>query len=207
MMIKWVRCHAVDVDAFDRGQRAWSGLSGLPGFLGQCGGWSRREPGVAHVFAWWRSPRHHQEFMAGAHDDLAAGQAGTYDTIEVRRWQRHLDIGAGWPAGFPAGSVARLAHCRVRAGRQDHFVRAQADVWNPGMLAAPGMRGGVFARRGRTEFLVLSLWTSAADHDRYRADRFRELSTGSRVADDLAGITGDLVDLVPGWTVAAPAPG
>lgn len=203
MMIKWVRCRAIDVGSFDRGQRAWSGLSGLPGFLGQCGGWSRREPGVAHVFAWWRSRRRHQEFMAGAHDALAAGQAGTYDSIEVRRWDHRLDVGAGLPVGFPAGSVVRLAHCQVKPGRQDHFVRAQADVWNPGMRAAPGMRGGAFARRGETEFLVLSLWTSAADHERYRVERFPELRDRSRLSGDLDAITGDLIDLEPGWTVAA----
>lgn len=203
MLIKWVRCRAVDVDAFDRGQRAWSQLSGLPGFLGQGGGWSRSEPSVAHVFAWWSGQRDHQAFMTGAHDRLAADQVGTYDTIEVRFLEHHLDIGAGFPVDCSDGSVVRLAHCEVKAGRQEHFVRAQAEVWNPGMQAAPGMRGGVFARRGQTEFLVLSLWKSVADHERYRTDRFLDLHHRSRAADDLDAVTGDLIELDPGWTVAA----
>ena len=204
VLIKSVRCHVVDKGSFDRGQRAWGDLSGLPGFLGQCGGWSHREPAVAHVFAWWRSERSYQEFMAGAHDRLAAGQAGTYDTIEVRRWEHQLDVGASLLAdfSFPAGTVMRLARCRVKAGRQEHFVRAQAEVWNPGMGAARGMRGGVFARGDGTEFLVLSAWDSVADHDGYVTDRFADLRRASRVTDDLEDITGDLVDLDPAWTVA-----
>lgn len=203
MIIKWVNCHVVDADSFDRGQRAWSELSGVPGFLGQCGGWSRREPGRAHVFAWWRRRPDHESFLAGAHDHLAAGQVGTFDTIETGLWERHLDVGATLPTDVPAGSVVRLAHCHVRDGRQEHFVRAQADVWNPGMGTAPGMRGGVFARRDRTEFLVLSLWNSVADHERYLTERFPGLRERSRVADDLDGITGDLIELDPAWTVTA----
>jgi heme-degrading monooxygenase HmoA len=202
-MIKWVRCRAVDVDAFDRGQRAWGELSDVPGFLSQCGGWSRREPGVAQVFAWWRSQLDHQAFITGAHDRLATGQVDTYDAIEVRLWEHHLDIGPGIPADCSAGSVVRLAHCQVKAGRQERFVRAQGEVWNPGMQAAPGMLGGVFARRGQTEFLVLSLWKSVADHERYRTDRFADLRHRSRAADDLDDITGDLIELDPAWTVAA----
>ena len=204
MLIKSVRCHAVDVGSFDRAQRAWLDLAGLPGFLGQCGGWSRREPGVAHVFAWWRSEQDYQQFMAGAHDHLAAGQVGTYDTIEVRRWEHQLDIGASLLAdfSFSAGSVIRLAHCRVKAGHQEHFIRAQVDVWNPGMGAAHGMRGGAFARRGGSEFMVLSLWNSAADHEGYVTDRFADLRRESRVSDDLDDIAGDLVELDPAWTVA-----
>jgi heme-degrading monooxygenase HmoA len=165
MMIKWIRCRAVDVDAFD----------------------SRRD---------------HQEFMTGAHNRLAAGQAGTYDRIDVRLLAHHLDIGSGFAVDLPVGSVVRLAHCQVKAGRQEHFVRAQAEVWNPGMLAAPGMLGGVFARRGETEFLVLSLWRSVADHERYRTDRFPALRHRSGAADDLDDIAGGLIELDPAWTVS-----
>lgn len=203
VMIKWIRCRAADVDSFARGQRAWSALSGLPGFLGQCGGWSRDEPAVAHVFAWWNSRRDHQAFLTAAHDRLAAGQADTYDTIEVRLLEHRLDIGPGLPTAFSAGSVLRLAHCQVKADRQEHFVRTQSEVWNPGMRAAPGMRGGVFARAGRTEFLVLSLWRSATDHERYRVDHFPALRHRARPADDLDAITGDLIELDPTWTVAS----
>lgn len=63
------------------------------------------------------------------------------------------------------------------------------------------MRAGVFGRRGESEFLVLTLWNSAADHARYRTDRFPELRRRSLAADDLDSITGDLVEIEPLWTV------
>lgn len=151
---------------------------------------------MAHVFAFWRSERDYERFMGGVHDRLAAGQAGTYDSINVRLFD--LVIGDG-PT---LGPVVRLAHCQVRAGRQDHFVQAQADVWDPGMRAVPGMRDVVFGRRGEAEFLVLSSWASATDHDRYRTDRFPELRRRSGAVDDLAGITGELVTFDPLWTVS-----
>lgn len=134
--------------------------------------------------------------MGGVHDRLAAGQAGTYDSIDVRLFE--MVVGDG-PT---CGPVVRLAHCQVKAGRQGHFGQAQVDVWNPGMRAAAGMRDVVFGRRGETEFLVLSSWMSVADHERYRADQFPELRRKSGAADDLAGITGELVTLDPLWTVS-----
>jgi Domain of unknown function (DUF4937 len=202
MLIKWITCGGADRTAFDAGQRAWSELRGQPGFLGQGGGWSRREPGLAQVFGCWADRPSYETFMAGTHDRIATAQAGSYQSIEVRLFERCLDIGERFRADFARASLARLAYCRVPAARQDHFVAAQADVWNPAMSSSPGMRGGAFARRGETEFLVLSLWQSAPDHDRYLAERFPGLRAKSAAADDLDSITGDLVDLQPHWTVA-----
>lgn len=84
VLIKWVRCVVTDRAAFDRGQRGWGALATVPGFLGQWGGWSTREPAVAHVIARWRSAEDHAAFLAGPHDSLAAAQHGTYTDIEVR---------------------------------------------------------------------------------------------------------------------------
>jgi heme-degrading monooxygenase HmoA len=196
VLIKWVRCRVTDREAFTRGQEGWKALAEVPGFLGQCGGWSRTRAGVAHVFAWWRSEDDHAAFLAGPHDGLAAGQAGSYGEIGVRLFERELIIGAG-PG---VGNVVRLAHCDVLAGREEHFVRAQSEVWNPGMEDAPGMLGGLFGRRER-EFLVLTWWSSEQDHDRYQRERFPRLRKASGAADDLAAINGDLVVLEPTWTV------
>jgi hypothetical protein len=118
-------------------------------------------------------------------------------------FDHRLDIGERFPADFAGASLVRLAHCHVRANRQAHFMRAQAEVWNPGMAEAPGMRSGVFAQRGESDFLVLSLWQSAVDHERYLNERFPGLRQRSGAADDLDNITGDLVDLEPAWTVSA----
>ncbi|HZN18124.1 MAG TPA: hypothetical protein VFB84_08060 [Micromonosporaceae bacterium] len=63
------------------------------------------------------------------------------------------------------------------------------------------MRGGLLARRGEAELLVLSLWAEPADHERYAAERLPDLRERARAADDLDRIAGDLVDLDPAWTV------
>jgi heme-degrading monooxygenase HmoA len=203
MLIKWIECAVADRDAFDHAQRAWTALRGVPGFLGQGGGWSRRRPGTAHVFGCWADRTAYDRFMADAHDDVAAKGAAAYEMIKVRVFAHRMDVGEPFPADFAGASLIRLAHCHVNADRRAHFVAAQADVWNPGMAGAPGMRGGLFAQRGDTEFLVLSAWRSAAEHERYRTERFPRLRERSGVSADLSAITGDQVDVVSAWTVPA----
>jgi hypothetical protein len=201
VLIKWVACRAVDREAFHRGQQAWAELHGLPGFLGQCGGWSRREDGLAHIFGCWADEPSYHAFMTGSHDRAAAAQSGTYGALDVRLFDRRFDIGEGFFTDRGGAALLRLAYCHVPAHRQAHFIQAQTEVWNPGMVAAPGMRGGVFAQCGEAEFLVLSRWRSMADHEGYLHDRFMDLRRLSRAAEDLDAITGDLVDLEPTWTV------
>jgi hypothetical protein len=202
-LIKWIRCGVADAEAFDSGQRNWARLRGLPGFVGQGGGWSRREPGVAHVFGCWADRSSYERFMASEHDGIAVAQAGMYEIIETRLFDRLLDIGERFPADFADAALLRLAYCQVKKTRRAHFIEAQVEVWNPGMVLAPGMRRGVFGQRGEAEFLVLSLWASVSDHERYVKERFSGLRERSGAVDDLDRITGDLVDLEPGWTVAA----
>jgi hypothetical protein len=201
VLIKWITCWITDREAFSLGQRMWAELRGIPGFLGQCGGWSRKTAGIAQIFGFWSDPPSYQAFMAGAHDRIAAPQVGAYDDLRVRVFDQRLDIAHGLPAGFAGASVLRLAHCRVRAHRRDHFVQVQADVWNPGMAASPGMRGGVFAEGSEADFLVLSAWQTIADHQHYLDERFHRLRETARSTADLDAITGDLVDLEPSWTV------
>ncbi|GGN51154.1 hypothetical protein FHR83_003901 [Actinoplanes campanulatus] len=199
-LIKWVTCAVTDTDGFHTGQSGWGELRARPGFLGQSGGWSRNTPGYAHVFGLWHDHAAYRAFMAGPHDRLAAAQAGTYRSIEVRLFE-------AIETGLSAAGLVRLAHCRVHPGLDHDFVRAQQTVWTPGMAAAPGFRGCSFGtadapgRPGQIEFLVLSGWASAADHDLYRRDRFPGLYRRSGAAGHLAAIDGDLIDTVPEWTV------
>ncbi|GIE86175.1 DUF4937 domain-containing protein [Actinoplanes regularis] len=201
MTVKWITCWATDRAAFDLGQQAWAGLRGVPGFLGQCGGWSRRTAGVAQIFGFWSSRSSHEEFLNGTHDRLAAAQAGTFEEVRVRVLDQRLVIGSGLLAGLPAVSLLRLAHCHVRQGRAAHFIQTQAELWNPGMAGAPGMCGGVFAQNGESECLVLSGWRTADDHQLYLDERFGQRYEKAGLAADLDDVTGDLVDLDPTWTV------
>lgn len=147
MLLKWISCTVPDRDAFAAAQRGWGALSDLPGFLGQAGGWSRHTPGLAQIFGCWRDHAAYQAFMSGPHDRIAAGQAGTYGTIQVRLFDA-LPI-AGRAPGFAGASLLRL-----------DFVRAQ-----PAPPASPGFAGGVLARRAPGDYLVLTAWRSTADHD------------------------------------------
>lgn len=201
VLVKWITCGATDRAAFGLGQQAWAELHGVPGFLGQGGGWSRNAVGVAQIFGFWSDVSSYQAFMDRAHDRVATAQVGTFDELRVRVFGRRLDIGHGFPVDFSAASLLRLAHCHVRERRQAHFVRAQTEVWNPGMAASPGMCGGVFAQSGEAEFLVLSAWRTTGDHQRYLDERFGQLRERAGLTVDLDAVTGDLVDIEPSWTV------
>jgi hypothetical protein len=197
-LIKWIRCAVSGAAEFDQGQRGWQRLAGEPGFLAQFGGWSRHDRNVAHVFGLWSDAGSYDRFMRGRHDDLAGPQAGTYGAIQVRIFTRLFDMGR---PDLTGGALLRLAHCHVRPGHVDHFEQVQRDVWLPGMTAAPGMLGGVFAAGEPAEYLVLSTWRSAADHTGYLTDRFPALRRNAATGDDLASIAGELIDMESGWTV------
>jgi heme-degrading monooxygenase HmoA len=201
MLVKWITCWPTDRAAFGLGQEAWGELHGVPGFLGQGGGWSRNTAGMVQIFGFWSDPSSYQAFMDGAHDRIAAAQVGTFEDLRVRVFGQRLNIGHGFPASLSAVSLLRLAHCQARRHRQAHFVRTQASVWNPGMAASSGMCGGVFAQSGDLEFLVLSAWRTSEDHQRYLDERFDRLRERAGLTADLDSVTGDLVDLEPSWTV------
>ena len=203
MIVKWIVCQVSDPVAFDRGQRGWTDLAALPGFLGQIGGWSTTVPGQAHVLGFWNDRRDHDAFMAGAHDRLASDQQGSYSGIEARLFASALEIGTLRLTDLARTEVVRLAHCLVRPDRREHFVTVQGDVWIPAMAAAEGMLGGTFGERDRErdEFLVLSLWESADAHDAYGTGSVRRLRETAGVADDVDRLVGALIELEPAWTV------
>ncbi|MFE4859740.1 YdbC family protein [Streptomyces sp. NPDC056670] len=201
MLVKWIRCTVVDRRGFERGQRKWAGLLGEPGFRGQGGGWSRRRPEVAHVFGFWESRAFYDSFMARGHDRLAAAQSGTYKDIETKLFDHRFDVKTGFEPRFTDADVVRIAHCTVHEERVEHFALMQQKVWNPAMAGSPGMLRGVFAEAPGHEFLVLSMWQSAAERGKYRADRLERLSLRAETETDVAALTGDVVRLDADWTV------
>ncbi|GIF08413.1 hypothetical protein Asi03nite_59510 [Actinoplanes siamensis] len=156
---------------------------------------------MAQIFGFWSDPPAYRAFMDCAHDRIAAAQTGTYDDLRVRVLEQRRGIAAGLPAGLDGSSLLRLAHCQVRERRRDHFIRAQVEVWNPGMAASRGMRGSIFAESAEADFLVLSAWNTAEDHQLYLDERFERLHAAAEADADLDAVTGDVVDLEPGWTV------
>lgn len=201
VLVKWIRCGVLDQAGFDRGQRRWAALREQPGFHGQGGGWSRSQPGVAHLFAFWDGQAPYDAFMAGPHAGLAATQAGTFEMLAARTFTRRLDVKVGFEPRFSDADLLRVALCKVRPDRVDHFVQAQQRVWNPAMAGSPGMLRGVFAEGADSDFLVLSAWNSATEHGKYREGAVARLSDRAGLDGDVLSVAGDVVDVVQAWTV------
>ncbi len=204
VLVKWIRCTVVDRRGFERGQRKWAGLPGEPGFRGQGGGWSRARPDVAHVFAFWESRAFYDSFMARSHDRLASAQVGTFKDAQVRLFDYRFDVKTGFEPRFHDADLLRVALCRVHEERSEHYVLMQEKVWNPAMAGSPGMIRGLFGEApgdGYNEYLVLSMWLSAAEHGKYRTERVERLALRAQTEADIASLTGDIVQLEPSWTV------
>ncbi len=201
VLVKWIRCTVVDRRGFERGQRKWAGLLGEPGFRGQGGGWTGRRPSVAHLVAFWESRAFYDSFMARSHDRLAAAQVGTFKDSRVRLFEYELDVKVGFRPVFADADVLRIAHCQVRADRVEHFMLMQEKVWNPAMAGSPGMLRGLVGRAPGEEFLILSMWESAAERGKYRPERVERLGFRAQTEADVRAVTGDVADLEPAWTV------
>lgn len=202
VLVKWMRCTVVDRRGFERAQRKWAGLLGEPGFRGQGGGWSRSRADVAHLLSFWESRAFYDSFMARSHDRLHASQIGTYKDLQVRLFEYRFDVKTGFQPVFTEADLLRVAHSRIREDRVDHFILMQEKVWNPAMAGSPGMLRGVFAQaEPENEFLVLSMWDSAAEHGKYRAERVERLALRAQTGADVVAIAGDVIDLEPAWTV------
>ncbi|MFY1679154.1 YdbC family protein [Streptomyces sp. WMMC905] len=201
MLVKWTRCAVVDRRGFERGQRRWAGLPGEPGFRGQGGGWSRGRPDVAHLFAFWESRAFYDSFMARSHNRLAASQTGTFRRARTHLFDHRFDVKTGFAPCFADVDVVRVALCRVRPSRAEHFVLMQEKIWNPAMAGSPGMVRGLFGEAPGPEYLVLSMWRSAAEHGKYRAERIERLALRAQTEADVADLVGDIVELEPSWTV------
>ena len=159
---------------------------------------------MAHLFAFWDGPSSYDAFMAGPHDAIAAPQKGTHEMLTVRLFTHRLEVKVGFEAHFSDADLLRVALCKVRPDRFDHFSQMQQRVWNPAMAGSPGMLRGIFGQgqQGQDDdFLVLSMWNSAKERGKYRESAVARLSDRAGLDADVLSIAGDVVDVVQGWTV------
>ncbi|MGH3975123.1 MAG: DUF4937 domain-containing protein [Pseudonocardiaceae bacterium] len=84
--MKWIRCEVIDRSGFDRGQRAWTSLCGLPGFLGQRGGWQQHSAGIAHIVAFWADHSSYDRRVMWHGSDRAVGKT----TAASQAWPEHI---------------------------------------------------------------------------------------------------------------------
>lgn len=157
---------------------------------------------MVHLFGFWESRAFYDSFMARSHDRLAAAQVGTYQDVQVRLFHYRFDVKTGFQPRFNDADLLRVAHCRVHRERAEHFALMQEKVWNPAMAGSPGMLRGLFAEaEPECEFLVLSMWNSAAERAKYRTERVERLALRAQTGADVAGIAGDVIDMEASWTV------
>lgn len=205
MLVKWIRCAVTDRPGFGMGQLAWRGLRGRPGFLGQCGGWDRDDPTVAHVFGFWSDRFAYQDSMSEAHDELAAAQEGTFAEIVVRTFIGRRELSGGFhPAALsPDAALLRLTYCRVDGGRFGSVIDNYNRMWDPGLAMASGMLGGFLAEEGNSEVLVFSRWRAFADHEAYRTRMLHRVDgpPAPPPMADFAEMARHLVDVEPDWLV------
>ncbi len=209
MLLKWIVCDvpAPSRAAFSREQERWAALSGAPGFLGQAGGWDRKNPGAACVLGLWADLAAYEDFMADLHDRvfLAGEQGRTYRSIAVTLLDELL------PMPGSAGTLTealtdarflRVADCAVRAGSWPRFERVQRSIWAPGM-AQSGMLGGAFGRSitDLQRAIVFSAWPSEQSHASYVAGPFPGLRERGAPESDLSGLSGHGLVLEPRWSV------
>lgn len=214
-LLKWIRC-AVTPQAradFDRTQRSWSVLSDDPGLCFQIGGWDARHSNEAAILAFWRSGEQYTDFMATRHDLIVeqSRQGARYTPVLTRLFELQFDMEGGIPdpiRAFCDAEVVRVAHCRVRSGRETHFEEMQRGHWAPGMKSAGMSAGLVGASRDEqgVDYLVCSAWRTKMDHSSYVKRHFPKLREEAAVEDDVETLTGSVVVSERNWIVTGLRP-
>jgi len=213
MFVKWMICEVDETQraAFRKAQIAWRQIHAVAGFVAQVGGWSTagRE---ACILAFWQDRSAYECFFRFVHDAVTykSGQVRTYHRMKIAFADGLIRMRGAGPTLAAAAREARLlrvADCRVRRARRNHFVDAQLNVWEPGMAECAGQLGGMFSVVEDTEdrFLVTTLWRDEDSHDRYVRDELPRLKDEARPEGDLRGIVGRKVRLEREWTVLSPA--
>lgn len=195
--------------AFSTGQEQWAALRTEAGFGGQCGGYVQDDPEYVQIFGLWTNMGAYQRFMNRVHDRIARSnaQAECYDDSGSALYELEFDMpGAVCDLSDALGSGAamiRVARCKARPDRVDHFVEVQESVWMPGMKSAQGMLGGGFWRSvdDEDQFIVTTAWASMEDHERYCNEQLPKLRDQANLKDDLVKLAGEQVVLTPAWTV------
>ena len=99
--------------------------------------------------------------------------------------------------GTGEARLLRVADCRLKPGREQHFCRVQREIWAPGMAAAGMLRG--WLGKCDQRFLVFSLWPSRQLHQAYQQGPFTALRAAAEAPLDLESVEGSQVDLEASW--------
>lgn len=155
---------------------------------------------MAHIFAFWESRAFYDSFMARSLTGWRP-PCGTFKDAQAKLFEYRFDVKTGFEPRFTDADLIRVALCRIHEERVEHFTLMQEKVWNPAMAGSPGMIRGMFAEAPGQEFMILSMWRSAAEHGKYRTERVERLALRAQTEADVAALSGDIVEMEPSWTV------
>jgi Domain of unknown function (DUF4937 len=208
MLVKWITCRVAPADRqrFSAAQERCAPIAQEPGFICQVGGLDSAD--TACVLALWEERDAYGSFMRERHDAIleAAAQPGTYRDLRVATGEVLLEMpgaAAGTVAALTRAQLVRVADCRVRPARDDHFRAAQREVWLPGMSTVDGMLGGLFGRLDDHRYLVATGSRDRDSHERYRNEHVPGLIRRAEAESDLLQLEGHAVRVADGWTLVA----
>ena len=206
--MKWIKCQVDEENqtAFSDAQEGWGDLKKLDGFLGQVGGWDRKNSFEAAILSFWRDYESYQQFMNHDHDEIVErnGQKNTYNKIYVAFFEVILEISSTNMTKFLRnGKILRTAEYDAALNKQAHFEHIQQEVWNKGMVESPGMLACVFCKKHNYKpvYLVASLWDNNHSHQEYADNKLPSLIKQAGAEDSEIIITENLIEMNPKWTV------
>lgn len=210
MIAKIIQCQLAseaDKKGFDLAQQAWNGIAECEGLVFQCGGWLSQTQ--AYILAVWQDSNAYQVFMDEYHDDIfiRSEQCKFYQTCQVELFKLVYampdELFEQEKTGLLKSGFMRLADCIVAHDGKQTFWDDQINVWQPGMLSAKGMKGGmVLESMSQPErLLVCSFWQTQVCHQQYTQAVFPQLRSQVRLENYIDNLSGLQLSLEPQWWV------
>jgi hypothetical protein len=212
MIIKWIECKVPTnkKDEFSFAQEEWKALKGVNGFIGQIGGWDLKNNSNACVLGAWENWGAYRHFMDNLHDQLfhKNKQNQSYESISVTLFESLFDIPGVYKQlrdSLTKGRLLRVADITVFDNREQHFIKVQKEIWNPGMNKASGMYSGAFNKVSGAfnRYLVTTIWVDEISHKKYVESILPVLRLQAEVEKDIISIQGRFVLLDDKWTVTS----
>jgi len=195
-------------DEFSFAQEKWIRTKSANGFIAQAGGWNLHDETEACIISFWESADALKYFMQNLHDQIVSEntQDKFYSSIMVDHFNSILPMEGESSTLLQAINDAdflRIADCKVKNDKVEHFEEVQKDIWRPGMKKANGMLGGCFSNsaQNKNKYLISTFWDSRENHNNYVNEILPELREKADAGNDLDIIFGKQILLVDSWKI------
>ncbi|MEE9430030.1 MAG: YdbC family protein [Melioribacteraceae bacterium] len=210
MYLKWIVCEVENEfkSAFSEAQEKWFETKKTKGFMGQIGGWNLQYPTEACILSFWEDKNSLNYFMENIHYEIFNNnkQEKTYKSIYVNYFNLKFNMPGSeidFARRIKTATFLRIADCKVKPEKVNHFEEVQKSIWLPGMRKTKGMLGGEFSisEKEMSRYLVSTFWDSEKNHAQYVKNNLSILQNKSDVENDLLNITGKQILLENSWRV------